>query len=37
MAHRREDDRARVDDGAVEIEEDDREAHAVDRSDGQAR
>src|SRR5207247_8632585 len=32
MAHRREDDAARVDDGAVEVEEDDWEAHRPDRS-----
>ena len=34
MSHRRDDDRAGVDHGAVEVEEDDREAHALDRSEG---
>ena len=33
VAHRRDDDRPRVDHGAVEVEEHDREAHAFDRSD----
>ena len=32
VPHRRDDDRAGVDHGAVEVEEDDREAHALDAS-----
>ena len=36
MPHRGEDDRAGVDDGAVEVEEDDRKAHRLDRSERRA-